>query len=90
MKKITSYQNNYIMKHKDLLSGLPFRHSAINALVSYNKADNILQYEEEPNAGFYCCDVENITTKVITLSVQRSEGPLCTISIFIASLKPIF
>ena len=78
------------MKHKDLLIGLPFRHSAIDAIVSYDMANNILQYEEPPNVGFYCCDVEKITTKVITLSVQRSEGPLCTISIFIASLKPIF
>ncbi len=74
------------MKHRDLLLGLPFRHSAIGALVSYNSANNILQYEEEPNVGFYCCDVERITSKIITLSVQRSEGPLSTISIFIASL----
>ena len=78
------------MKKKDLLNGVPFRHHALCALVSYDKSNNILVYQEEPNVGFYCCDVERITTKIITLSVQRSEGPLSTISIFIASLKPIF
>ena len=90
MKKITSYQNNNIMKKSEFLNGDAFRHSAISAAVRFNAKENILEYTEPPNVGFYACDVEKITTKVITLSVQRSEGPLCTISIFIASLKPIF
>jgi len=77
------------MKKSEFLNGDAFRHSALAEAVRYDATENNLEYTEEPNVGFYACDVTRITSKMVTFEVQPGEGPLKCISLFIASLQKI-